>query len=469
MAINTQAVVLRLLLQSSQDSDTILEFDAAKPEYFSESYRKIRAYLADFHDEYGRLPNISEIKVKYSRSSSILATLDALEKQDIPEEIELAVAVDALRNEYTQQLILGKIKTKLLPDITILDSEDLVERLTQLTTEVTEEVDGSDKVFTSGQLSVFEDDEEIEALIVDTGISNRWDQAFGATRRQELVLIGGPRGSGKSVVSMNFAKRQWEMGNVCPYFTIEMTGGETNQRFMTSIAGINAMDYRNKQSIGFDVYKLALTRSRFFKGGEELLEQYVSELEKPLGTCRLADFAAFDKELRKLPEEDPKIIIVDDRELTIAAIDAHLTQLVSKYGDRLTMAVVDYVNQVIVGDKNDMYDWKDQLQVAKALKNLARKHNIVIVSPYQVDANGEARLSKAILDPADYAMLIKRDDELGIVALEASKVRSISDVCFIIPMDWDTLTMDNNDVAFDSQLLTNSDYSTEAYITLARM
>ncbi|BAV81265.1 putative replicative DNA helicase [Vibrio phage VCPH] len=461
MAINTQAVVLKLLLQSSQDSDTILEFDAAKPEYFSESYRKIRKHLSDFYDEYDKLPTLSEIRLKYSRSSSILATLDALDKQEIPEEIELDVAVDALKNEYTQQLILTKIKTDLLADITVLESEDLVERLNTISTEVMEAVEGSDKVFTGGQLSVFEDEEEVEALIVPTGISNRWDQQFGASRRQELVLIGGHRGSGKSVVSMNMAKAQWLMGNICPYFTIEMTGQETMQRFMTSIAGVNAMDYRNKQSISFDVYRIALARAKFFQGGEELLESYVKELEFPVGKAKLSDFAKFDKELKKLKEVDPKIVIVDDRELTISAIDAHLTQLKAKYGDRMTMAVVDYVNQVIVGDKNDMYDWKDQLQVAKALKNLARKHDIVIVSPYQVDKDGEARLSKAILDPADYAMLIKRHDDLGIIALEASKVRSISDVTFLIPMDWDTLTMSNEDLGFETVLPNVSKTGTE--------
>ncbi len=457
MAINTQAVVLKLLLNSSQDSETVLEFDAAKPEYFSESYQKIRKYLSTFHEEYGRLPTLTDIQVKYGRSSSVLSTLDALSSQDMPDDVGLDVAIDALKNEYTQQLILSKIKTDLLPDITILDSMDLVERLSQLTTDVIEAVEGDEKVFSSGQLTVFETEEDTDAVLVPTGLSKRWDESFGGTRRQELVLIGGRRGSGKSVVSMNMANRQREQGKICPYFTIEMTAGETNQRFFTSMADINAMDLRNKNSTSIDVIKLAITRASMFVGGIELLIEYLKDVD--VTTCRLADLADLDKQLMKLVEVDPKIVIVDDRDLTIAAIDAHLTQLKAQYGDLLTMAVVDYLNQVIVGDKNDMYDWKDQLQVSKALKNLARKHDIVIVSPYQVDDNGEARLSKAILDPADYAFLIERSDEMGTLALKASKVRSLSNVTFTIPMDWVTLTMGNEDIGGDSTALQKAETS----------
>jgi replicative DNA helicase len=369
----------------------------------------------------------------------------------MPEDVGLDVAIDALKDEYTQQLILSTIKTDLLPDITTLGSEELVERLTLATTKVIEAVDSSEKVFSSGQLAIFEDEEEVDALIVPTGISRRWDEHFGAVRRQELMLIGGKRGSGKSVVSMNFAKQQWMQDKVCPYFTIEMTSGETNQRFLTSVAGINAMDFRNKSSSTFEVLKLAVHRAHMFEGGQELLENYITELGAE--SYKLSDLADFERELMKLTEKDPKIIIIDDRELTIAAIDAHLTQLKAVHGDKLTMAVVDYLNQVILENKDDMYDWKDQLQVAKSLKNLARKHDIVIVSPYQVDDSGEARLSKAILDPVDYALVIDRIDDLGVLQLRASKLRSLGQVDFTLPMEWSTLTTGNEDIGGDGTAL----------------
>lgn len=445
MSINTQAVVLRLLLQSSQDSDTILDFDSAKPQYFSDSYRTIRNHIAAFHENYGRLPSITDLRIKFSRSSTVLSTLDALERHELPEEVELDVAVDTLRDEYAQQLTLETISKELLPNMTIATSEDIVMKLSEIQIAISEKLDSSDKVFTSSQLVFFEDEEDETADMTTTGVSSRWDTDFGGTRTQELVLIGGKRGSGKSVISMNMARAQWDIGNICPYFTIEMTAGETNQRFMASLAGACAMSIRNKCSSPHDVALLARARAKMFVGGEEVLEEYFKDVD--LSTCKSSDFAELDRKLMRLPSVDSQIVLIDDRSLTIAAIDAHLTALKAKHGDKLKMAVVDYVNQVIVGDKDDMYDWKDQLVVAKALKDLARKHGVTIVSPYQIDDNGEARLSKAILDPADYAMVIEKLDAYGIIVLKASKVRSISDVTIAVPMDWNTLTLSSEDIS----------------------
>lgn len=445
MSINTQAVVLRLLLQSSQDSDTILDFDAAKPQYFSDSYRSIRNHIAKFHENYGRLPSITDLRVKFSRSSTILSTLDALERHELPEEVELEVAVDTLRDEYAQQFTLETIQKELLPNMAIATSEEIVMKLSAVQLAVAEALDTSEKVFTSSQLVFFEDEEDEAADMTTTGVSKRWDEDFGGTRTQELVLIGGKRGSGKSVISMNMARSQWEIGNICPYFTIEMTAGETNQRFMASLAGADAMSIRNKCSSPFDVVLLVKARAKMFQGGEELLEEYLKDIDTE--TCKSHDFAEFDRKVMRLPDVESQIVLIDDRSLTIASIDAHLTALKAKHGSKLKMAVVDYVNQVIVGDKDDMYDWKDQLVVSKALKDLARKHEITIVSPYQIDDNGEARLSKAILDPADYAMVIEKLDKYGIIILKASKVRSISDVTIAVSMDWNTLTLRSEDIA----------------------
>ena len=454
MPINTQAIVLKLLLQSSQDSEAILDFDAAKSEYFSDSYKKIRKYIAEFHAKYNKLPNLTELKVQYNRSSTILSTLEALDKQEIPEDVELSVAVEALESEYAQQLTLTTFKEQILKDITILDSQEVVERLSILQTTIADALDTSDKVFTASGLSVFQTAEESDLETIITGISDRWDNDYGASRRQDLLLLGGKRGSGKSVVCINFAVNQYKQGNICPYFTIEMTAGETYQRYLANLAGVSAMGIRNKDLTTEEIFKLSLVMADMFEGGMEVLGEFLDEVEE----YSLSTFAILDSRLRKLPEKVPTIVIIDDSELRLASIDAHLSTLKAKYGDKLTMAVVDYVNQVIVDDQSLMYDWKDQLIVAKGLKNQARKHDLVMVSPYQIDKDGEARLSKAILDPADYAMVIHANDTS--ITLEATKVRSISNVTFNVPMNWHDLKLSKKDIARqDIHSLVGSDFS----------
>lgn len=441
MSINTQALVLKLLLSSSE-SDLVLWFDAAKSEYFSDSYRRIRKLISGFYEKHNRLPNITELKVANNRASTILSTLSALERTDIPEEVDLSIAVEALTNEYAQQLSLKTIQDKLLKDIVILDAQEITERLSEIQTFVSDHLDTSDKVFTGKQLSIFQTEEESLLETIMTKTSVRWDLDYGALRRQDLLLLGGKRGSGKSVMSMNFATNQFREGYICPYFTIEMRAGETFQRFLANIASVDAMGIRNKNLDSNSLERLALARAGMFEGGIEEATKFLVDTTTP---TKMHEVYSLEKSLCKLPEVTP-VVIVDDSELRLSSIDAHLSNLVAKYGNNITMCVVDYVNQVIVENQANMYDWKDQLIVAKGLKNLARKHNLAMISPYQINNDGEARLSQAILDPADYAMIIHAYENVDIICLEATKVRSISNVTFIIPMDWETLTLQNADV-----------------------
>ena len=89
-----------------------------------------------------------------------------------------------------------------------------------------------------------------------------------------------------------------------------------------------------------------------------------------------------------------------------------LEKLKSKFGDNLGLVIVDYINQVLIDGYADEYDWKAQVQVAKKLKNLARKYEVVIVTPYQIDKDGEARYSKAILDSPDIALILSKKDDI---------------------------------------------------------
>jgi hypothetical protein len=49
--------------------------------------------------------------------------------------------------------------------------------------------------------------------------------------------------------------------------------------------------------------------------------------------------------------------------------------------------------------------------VSKKLKEFARKYELVMVSPYQIDASGEARFAKGILDAADIALVMSAHDK----------------------------------------------------------
>jgi hypothetical protein len=103
------------------------------------------------------------------------------------------------------------------------------------------------------------------------------------------------------------------------------------------------------------------------------------------------------------------------------------------------VAVVDYINQIVL-EGTDQYDWKPQIEISKKLKNLARKYEIVLVSPYQIDATGEARFAKGILDAADIALTMEaHDKETNAISFETTKIRGGKEMAFTCPIDWDTL------------------------------
>jgi hypothetical protein len=133
------------------------------------------------------------------------------------------------------------------------------------------------------------------------------------------------------------------------------------------------------------------------------------------------------------------MIIIDDRALTLTSLDLHLGKLKGKFGDKFTVAVVDYLDQIVV-EGASQFDWQPQIIISKKLKELARKYDIVMVSPYQIDASGEARFAKGILDAADIALVMDaHDKEKGALTFTTTKIRGGREMTFTSPINWDTL------------------------------
>jgi hypothetical protein len=98
------------------------------------------------------------------------------------------------------------------------------------------------------------------------------------------------------------------------------------------------------------------------------------------------------------------------------------------------------LNQIVVEEGKSQFDWQPQIVVSKKLKELARKHKVVMVSPYQIDATGEARFAKGILDAADIALIMEpHDKDEGAVSFNTTKIRGGPPMNFTSAINWDTL------------------------------
>lgn len=442
--INVQAVVLKLLLSCTDKDLALACFDKIKPHFFTSSYGTIHKAISQFYQDHGKVPCLDELSIKFSRNTNIQMALAALQHLD-ELDIDFDMAIEALRNEYAQQEALSLISRDLLDDITTLSAEDIIDRLNAFPLRLEEKVESNSSILTASQIPVFQHSDEKDMEMIYTGISNKWDSEFGGVGRQELILLGGATGSGKSVFCSNLQVAQYQAGNIAPYYSIEMSGREVLLRNLAIMSGVSALHTKQQRLEGDELRKLALTRAKMFHGGAEAYKNFVRNKNNLLSD----DFVELDKELMKNHEEVHPMIIIDDSNLRLSTIDVSLSKFKSQYGKKLTMGIVDYINETRLDTVGDPYDWVYQLQLSRGFKSLGRKHDCAIVSPYQMNEDGKARFSKAILVPVDIAIRLEADRDAGILQLTTDKVRSLPNCQFNIGMDWECLKADPREVAME--------------------
>jgi replicative DNA helicase len=315
-----------------------------------------------------------------------------------------------------------------------MDSLEVKESLSNIVMKLDEQTHTDEKVSSMGDLLVFQEQGIEEHSCLPLGINNDFDSRVGGAYREELILIGGKRGAGKSLVCANMVANQYDMGRTAIFFTIEMTALETFHRIMSMLSKVPYATIRKNRLDAKEMNAVAKVRSEMFQHSEEIYEEFLDN-RNPL---------AFEHKLTtecKL-KDDNQIIIVDDRSLSLTSIDLQLQKAKAQFGDNLGLVVVDYVNQLDTGLGKEIYDWQSQIYASKKLKEFARKYDIALVSPYQIDDSGQTRFAKGLLDSPDSAFLINaHSKEDNAITFTSTKVRSGPDIEFTSTMDWDTLKL----------------------------
>jgi len=396
--------------------------------FLDPAYSSLYSVINKHYEKYNAIPNFDdlELTLREGPAAKTLATLKLTEVPDVSAEI----ALDALIDQYTQNETV-KLLDKFVDKLPLYDSNEIKENLATIALTIEEKTHTSEKVFTMADIMMFQHPEQLEKERVFLGLNNTFDSVLGGVARQELILIGGKRGSGKSITSSNIFVNQYESGNSSLYFSIEMTAYETMQRNLAILANVNLQNLKQNKLTDQELLRMVHARCGMFEGAESLVDEFL----------RHRDRFKFEETLVRnfKLKSDNQMIIVDDRDLTLGAIDLHIGKTKAKFGDKLGVVVVDYINQIVI-EGNSQYDWQPQIEVSKKLKNLARKYEVVIVSPYQIDKDGEARYSKGILDAADIALVMEaHEKDAQAISFETTKIRGGKEMGFTCPIDWDTL------------------------------
>lgn len=433
---DTSAIVLnKVLLERNLDV-----WSKLKLAFIDSAYSSVYSAISRHYDKYGEIPSFEELHltIRENPAQNILAGLKLIDEPDISAE----VALDALIDQYTQNQTVTLLD-KFIDKLPIYDTAEIKENLASIVLYLDEKTLTTEGVYNMADIVLFKTQEQLDTDRVHLGLNNSFDSVLGGVARQELILIGGERGSGKSVTCSNIMINQYEAGNSCVYFTIEMIAHEVLERNLSILAGTNYLAMKKGTLSNDDLVKIVKARASMFIDAEDLVVDYIKHKDK----------FKFEHELvrnRKLKETN-QMILIDDRALSISSIDLHLGKLKAKFGDNLKVAVVDYMNQVTM-EGLDLFDWKSQVIISKKLKELARKHEVVIASPYQIDSTGEARFAKGILDAADIAMTMKvhGKDAEKILEFNLTKIRSGPTMKFASSMNAETLRISSTPVELPS-------------------
>lgn len=429
--MDCSAIVLNKLL-TERNLDI---WSRLKLAFLDPAFSSLYSAISKYYDNYSNVPSFDELELTL-REGPALRTL-ATVKLATNEEISAEVALNALLDQYTQNEAI-KLLDKFIDKLPVYDSQEIKDNLSSIVLALEDKTLTTEGVYNMSDIMIFRNPDDIARDRVFLGFNNTFDAALSGVARQELILIGGRRGSGKSICSSNILVNQYESGNTSVIFTIEMTATEVLERNMSILADVSHQAIRQNKLSEEDLLKLVKARAGMFQDADELVEDY----------RRTRDRYRFENRLvrEKALKQDNQMIIIDDRALTITSLDLHLGKLKAKFGDKFTVCVVDYLNQIVI-EGSSQYDWQPQIEISKKLKNLARKYEIVMVSPYQIDASGEARFAKGILDAADIALVMEaHDKEKGALTFSTTKIRGGSELSITSPINWDTLRISPNSI-----------------------
>lgn len=422
--MDCSAIVLnKLLLERNLDIWAKL-----KLAFLDSAYATVYSAISRHYDKHSSVPSFEELELELREGATArtLATLRLVDEPDISAE----VALEALLDQYTQNQAINLLD-KFVDKLPVYDSAEIKENLSNIVLALDEKTLTTEGVYNMADAMLFKNADEIARERVFLGINNNFDATLGGVARQEYIMIGGERGSGKSLVASNVVVNQYEMGNSVVIFTIEMLHTEVNERQHAMMADVPYLGLKNGTLTPDEYLKVVKIRAGMFQDADDLVIEYLQHRDR----FKFEQTLVKQKQLKP----DNQIVIIDDRNLKLTSIDLHLGKLKARFKDKLKVCVVDYLNQIKYGDGNK-YDWQPQIEVSSALKNLARKHDVVMLSPYQIDSSGEARFAKGILDAADVAFVMKSHDKSeGAISMNTTKIRGGPPALFTSPINWDTL------------------------------
>lgn len=427
--LRINSLLLKWLLTSADKAKVASIFGKMDDNIFEgdRTCKDIFTLIKKQYSEGRGLPPMEVLKT-IPKDQTLLTHLESLDKLELSPEVDGYLLLELAKDTFIQKITLQKIQ-HILPKIPYLTCAEVKQYITNIVIELEALSHDSSKIILPSDYRYFSEDSSRERLYL--GVSNDLDQMFGGVARTEFVLIGGTVGSGKSIVCCNIVAQQIKNKKTGLLFTIEMRHEEMYNRILSILSGLPFVAIHTKKLTLEQEVILAKTLLKYF-----YKEDFAADTYKYIYSSDFC-YKDFQKKLKATELcQTHNLVVIDNPMLTMADIDVAVQRVKQQYGDGLAMFVVDYVNAIQV---EDIFDWKSQMANSAGLKNIARREDVVGISPYQIDDKGKARLSKGILDKADIAMTLEA--KANEIVFHSAKTRNTPPFSISTGMTWDCVTL----------------------------
>lgn len=425
-SVNIQSIALKRLLESQ----SVDFYNKLTNKYFDNTNLVIFSYIRKFYEQRMRMPSTLELSESiHNPNVKHYLENEVLNQSDPP--IESTFIADLLQDYFIREETIQWLDT-FIDRLETLERTEIIDAVQQHALDLYQFLPDGEELFDVAQLESFPEDDSF--TMYPSGLSAEYDSINGGFGLQELIMFGGRRGSGKSIVTLNTARHQFtQNNNSVAFMSIEMRYVEVYFRLMSMLSGVPFMRFMRKQLTEEDKLQVAKTKLDTFYSESEEKERVLKRL------LENKDFREFDVTLKnkKVPFKDKRFHIIDDVNLSVPKIDHYLNMLTKKYN--IKACVVDYLNIIKIEDR---MNWQSQISLADSLKTLSRKYEVMLISPYQIDASGEARFAKGVLDSADRSFRFSPadlNDNPDVLPFEIAKIRNGKSMKFDVHMDWECL------------------------------
>lgn len=420
------ALIKRVL--ECNDFDT---WTNVRKHYLPVEYHKLHEVINKHSDNYHKLPTFEDLKFEV-RDAATLEKVYALETSEAV-ETEPFLLLDYVKNEYAQKEVLFQFDRYIDNSLAFESADETIAHIQQIAADLEMKVDVKDPMESMQKINLFESEEDLGNRVT-LGLNAEFDSQYPVTTT-DYILMGGQRGAGKSITCNNISRHIIETKKkVALYFSIEMEAIEVLQRDAAIATRIPFNKIRNKNLSLIEWEKIVQYWGTRFKNSEVHVEAYMEH----------RSFERFHTAISKEELSDAYLDIVYDPQLTLTKIKNEVQKRLNQ-GVEIGIIIVDYINQVHLREvgpgKQDQYDWKEQIAISTALRRLAQELRIPVFSPYQIDATGNARFAKGILDAATVVLnLDKLPQAYAVMGFSIAKMRHAPDELQVISvMDWDSL------------------------------